>query len=212
MAETASFWGILGPFTVPPPPPHLMAPIRRLDFLSSKCYIFWQREVDMKKILALSAFLFVCVSAAFAIHPLIGKWRFSYVIDGRRFYDYVTIKLVDTTTKRVAAYKTRYPSEKLTGYYNGNIVFIMNTGSSIPEYLDAYYFTFQGTTPMKKYLSITDYPDSVGPNYDVIWRGLVTTKLSSSMTSTETMSLSDILNQIALKKQALLRERMTAPT
>jgi len=165
----------------------------------------------MKRFLALSMLLFVCVSAVFAVHPLIGKWKFSYLIDGRRFYDYVTIKIVDTTTKRVAAYKTRYPSEKLTGYYNGNIVFIMSTGSYPVEYLDGYYFTFQGTTTLKKYLSIIDYPDSVGPKYDVIWRGLVTTKLSSSITSTEIMTMSDVLNQIALKKQALLRERMTAP-
>jgi hypothetical protein len=166
----------------------------------------------MKKILAFSVFLSVCVSATFAIHPLIGKWKFSYLIDGRRFYDYVTIKIVDTTTKRVAGYKTRYPSEKLTGYYNGNIVFIMSTGSYPVEYLDGYYFTFQGTTSMKKYLSIIDYPDSVGPNYDVIWRGLVTTKLSSSIDSTEIMTLSEVLNQNSLKKQALLRERMNPPT
>ena len=166
----------------------------------------------MKKFVVLSVFLFVWVSAVFAIHPLIGKWKFSYLIDGRRFYDYVTIKIVDTTTKRVAGYKTRYPSEKLTGYYNGNIVFIMSTGSYPVEYLDGYYFTFQGTTPLKKYLSVTDYPDSVGPNYDVIWRGLVATKLSSSITSTEIMTLNDVLNQNALKKQALLRERMTART
>jgi len=166
----------------------------------------------MKKILVLSVFLFVFVSATFAIHPLIGKWKFSYLIDGRRFYDYVTIKIVDTTTKRVAGYKTRYPSEKLTGYYNGNIVFIMSTGSIPMEYLEGYYFTFQGITPMKKYLSITDFPDSVGSNYDVKWRGLVTTKLSSSIASTEIMTLSDVLNQKALKKQALLRESMTART
>jgi len=166
----------------------------------------------MKKLLVLSVLLFICVSGVFAIHPLIGKWKFSYLIDGRRFYDYVTIKIVDTTTKRVAAYKTRYPSEKLTGYYNGNIVFIMSTGSIPLEYVEGFYFTFQGTTPLKKYLSITDYPDSVGPNYDVVWRGLVTTKLSSSIDSTEIMSLNDVLNQITLKKRALLREKMSART
>ena len=167
----------------------------------------------MKKTLCLAVLSFLLVSSLSAyIHPLIGKWKFSYLIDDTRFNDYVTIKLVDITTKRVAAYKTKYPSEKLTGYYKGNIVFIMNTGSAFPEYLDAYYFTFQGTTPLKKYLSITDYPDSVGSNYDVIWRGLVTTKLSSSIASTEIMTLSDVLNQKALKKQALLRESMTART
>jgi len=40
------------------------------------------------------------------------------------------------------------------------------------------------------------------------WRGLVTTKLSSSIGSTEIMILNDILYQQTLKKQALLRESM----
>jgi len=167
----------------------------------------------MKKTLCLAVLSFLLVSSLSAVtHPLIGKWKFSYIIDGRRFYDYITIKSVDTKTYRVAAFKTKYPIEKFTGYYNGNIVFIMNTGSSIPEYIEAYYFTFRGTTPLRKYLCITDYSDSVGPNYDVVWRGLVATKLSSSITSAETMTLSDVFNEQALKKQALLRERTTART
>jgi hypothetical protein len=169
------------------------------------------REVDMKKLLALSVFLFVCASAVFAIHPLIGKWKFSYVIDDTRFYDYITIKIVDTTTKRVAGYKTKYPSEKLTGYYNGDNVFIINdfgwTRWWVP--INGYYFTFKGETPLKKYLSIWI---NAYDSYYAEWRGLSTTKLSSSTAPTasdEIMTLSDILNQNALKTQALLRERMT---
>jgi hypothetical protein len=166
----------------------------------------------MKKILALSLFLFVCVSTVFAIHPLIGKWKFGYIIDGTRFYDYVTITTVNTTTKRVAGYNTKYSKERFTGYYNGDNVFFINTfGWTRPWVpINGYYFTFEGETSLKKYLSIwIDAYDS----YYVEWHGLSTTKLSSSTAPTasdEIMTLNDVLYQNALKTQALLRERMTA--
>ena len=128
----------------------------------------------MKKILALSVFLFICVSAVFAIHPLIGNWKFSEVIGGVRFYDYVTITAINTTTKRVAGYLTGLSSYKVTGYYNGNIVYIED--SFADYYLDGYYFTFQGTTPFKRHLGIC----SIFHDFDASWHGLTATKLSSS--------------------------------
>jgi len=102
----------------------------------------------MKKFVVLFVFLFVCVSTVFAIHPLIGKWKFSYVIGGTRFYDYVTITTVSTTTKKVSGYLTGLSSVKFTGYYNGDIVFIERVFAEY--YMDGYYFTFQGTTPLKE--------------------------------------------------------------
>lgn len=160
----------------------------------------------MKKILVLSVFFFVCVSGAFAVHPLIGKWKFSEVIGGVRFYDYVTISSVNTTTKKVSGYVTGLTSWKLTGYYNGNIVYIVD--SSVDYYMDGYYFTFQGTIPFKKHLGIC----SVYKEFDAAWHSLTATKLSSSITSAEVTSLSNVINQKALKKEAQLREAMAART
>jgi len=160
----------------------------------------------MKKLLLLSVFLFVFVSAAFAAHPLIGKWRFREVIGGVGFYDYVTITTVSTTTRKVSGYDTHYPSYKLTGYYNGNIVFIMDSSEDI--YTDGYYFTFQGTIPFKKHLGIC----SIFSEFDANWHSLSATKLSNSITSVETMTLNNVLNQNILKVQAQLRENITAQT
>ncbi|TRZ90562.1 hypothetical protein D4R89_04205 [bacterium] len=116
----------------------------------------------------------------------------------------------------MVGYKTKYPDEQLAGYYNGNIVYIMNStnNSHWYDYLEGYYFTFQGTTPTKQYICITNEPYShcEGTILDVKWRGMWATKLSSSTASTEIMTLSDVLNQKALKIQALLRECMTART
>jgi hypothetical protein len=161
----------------------------------------------MKKIAVFSVFLFLCVSGVFAVHPLVGQWKFSYVISGTRFYDYITITTVSTTTKKVYGHITGLTSWKLSGYYNGNIVFIADNGQDY--LLEGYYFTFQGTTPLKKWFAVI----SNVHDFDSYWYALSTTKLSSSTASIEIMTLSDILNQKALKKQALLlRERMTAPT
>jgi len=158
----------------------------------------------MKKALSLIIMSLVLVSVSSAtVHPLIGKWKFSYVIDGTRFYDYVTITTVNTTTKKVRGHVTGLPGNKLTGYYKGNMVFIIDSWG---DWLDGYYFTFQGTTPLKKYLNIFNISD----NLETDWRQLWATKLSSSIASTEIMTLSEVLNEISLKKQALLRERMTA--
>ena len=161
----------------------------------------------MRRFLVIFVLFFVCVSAVFAaVHPLIGKWKFSEVVGGTRFYDYVTISAVDTTTKKVSGYWTGLKGEKFTGYLNGNIVFIGDVGCD--WYYDAYYFTFQGTTPLKKHLGIcSNYHD-----FDAAWHTLTTTKLSSSIASTEITTLNAILNQKALKKQGQLKERMTART
>ena len=163
----------------------------------------------MKRFLALSMLLFVCVSAVFAVHPLIGKWKFSEVIGGVRFYDYLTITAVNTTTKKVSANITGLSSWKFTGYYNGNIVFIVDTKTDY--YMDGYYFTFQGTPSFKKHLGINSFIY----DFESAWHSLTATKLSSSTAPTasyEIMTLSDVVNQKALKKEAQLREAMTIPT
>jgi len=154
----------------------------------------------MKRILVLSAFLFVCFSMAFAAHPLIGKWRFREVIGGVPFYDYVTITSVSVTTKKVLGHVTGLTDWGLTGYYIGNNVFLTDDGQDFC--LDGYYFTFQGTKPLKKYLIVISFDH----DFDSSWYSLTTKKLSSSTASADTMTLSDLLNQKALKKQARLRE------
>lgn len=153
----------------------------------------------MKRFLA---FVVVCVffaSAAFAAHPLIGKWKFKMIIGGVTFYDYVTINAVNTTTKKVTGYITGVTSYKLTGYYNGNIVYLRDNFADY--YSDGYYFTFQGTVPFRKHVGIC----SVTHDHDTYWNALAIAKLSSSITSTETRTLSDLLYQKTLKKQAQLR-------
>jgi hypothetical protein len=164
----------------------------------------------MKKTLCLAVLSFLLTSSLSAyIHPLIGKWKFGYIIDGTRFYDYVTITTVNTTTKRVYGHITGFSSRKFAGYYNGNTVFIADsTADPYIYYMDGYYFTFQGTIPLKRHLGIYS---NYGWN-DAFWHGLTTTKLSSSIASTEITTLSDVLNQKALKNQAQLRESMTAQT
>ena len=158
----------------------------------------------MKKVLSFVVLLFVLVTiAAAVVHPLVGKWKFSEVIGGVRFYDYITIITVNTTTKKVSGYWTGIKTLKVAGYYSGNIIFIGDVGCD--WYMDAWYFTFQGTTPLKKHLGVC----SIYHDFDASWQALTATRLSSSITSFETMSLNDAFNQKMLKIQAHLRERMT---
>ncbi len=156
----------------------------------------------MKRIVVLCVFLLVFASAAFAIHPLIGKWKLKCVIGSTAFYDYVTITTVSTTTRKVSGYLTGLTSYKVTGYFYGNIVYLEDSFADF--YLDGYYFTFQGSLPFKKHMGVC----SVYYDFDAAWHSLATSKLSSSTTSTETRTLDDILNQKMLKRQAQLRERM----
>ena len=164
----------------------------------------------MKKLLALCTLLFLCVSSVLADHPLIGRWRFRETIGGSVFENFVTIDIVNTKTKKVSGYLTNFPSWRLTGHYNGNIVFIVDNVRPYSEifctdyYMDGYYFTFQGTTPLKKHLGVHSSPQGINAS----WHSLSATKLSNLIYSNETMTLNDVLNQKMLKKQAQLRENM----
>ncbi len=158
----------------------------------------------MRKTLSLCALLLVFSSAAFALHPLIGKWKFKEIIGGVAFYDYVTITSVSTTTRKVSGYITGLTSYKISGYYYGNIVYLED--ASADYYIDGYYFTFQGTVPFKKHLGIC----SIYSDFDATWNALATAKLSSSTTVTEIRNPGEYLLQKSLKKQAQIKESMTA--
>jgi hypothetical protein len=155
----------------------------------------------MKKALALSALFFLLASAAMAQHPLIGDWKFKEIIGGMAFYDYITITAVSTSSKKVSGYVTGLPSYKVSGYYYDNIVYIEDNFADY--YIDGYYFTFEGWPSFRKHLGIC----SISHDFDATWHKLTATKLSSSTIPGESPTISSVLNQKALKKQAQLRER-----
>ena len=154
----------------------------------------------MKRALVLSALFFLLVSAAAAQWELLGYWEFREVIGGVAFYDYITITTVNLSTRKVSGYITGLSSYKVTGYYYGNIVYIEDNFADY--YLDGYYFTYYGSPRFKKHLGIY----SGSHSFDASWHNLTVTKLATSTIPGETPTISSVLNQKALKKQAQLRE------